>query len=73
MSIAPSSQCNQRKRSDSSRLGCKVNIPSKVCNFTRNILLKSDGSAAVSDFGLARVKSSDDVSKTTSDVGPLRW
>jgi hypothetical protein len=35
--------------------------------------LKKDGSAAVSDFGLARIKKGEDISKTVANVGPLRW
>jgi len=39
----------------------------------RNILL-SDGRALVSDFGMARLKeSNEDASKTQSVVGPLKW
>jgi hypothetical protein len=36
--------------------------------------LKKDGTAAVSDFGLARLKSTTNESATTkNNVGPLKW
>jgi len=41
---------------------------------TRNILLKEGMIAAVSDFGMARIKQEEtDSSKTTQVVGPLKW
>jgi len=39
----------------------------------RNILLTRDLLAKVSDFGLSREQESTEESKTTSNVGPLKW
>lgn len=39
----------------------------------RNILLTAHLEPKVSDFGMSRQVSSDDASKTQSDVGPLKW
>lgn len=39
----------------------------------RNILVSSDLTPKVSDFGFSRVVGESGVGKTTTDVGPIRW